>query len=191
MAAASAPASSSAMATQFAFHNMMRHINCVNRLTQAQWEEIFGEVTETQPYGTRFWDGFRHLMITRYRPAMRKYQHLGALKPLLAYFELPFKFSKEAAKQAKDIERNPGSGRHYPCWAWRAINQEAVWIVCINICICSSDPWFVHSSWATFSSPGSSSSASSFSGTRSFEQQPSYLTSTTVVIEELSDVMEW
>ena len=177
MASTTAPFSSALAKKNTAFYDLMAHINCTGRMTLSQWEGVFGEVTEQNPWGDRFWEGLKHLMMTEYRPRMRKQRHLCNLVPTLAYFELPDKFAKAAARQAKHCECNPGSGQLYPAWAWYQCQPpQGVWIVCINICIRHSAPWFVDSSWITPLDALLTASSS---------EPPSYTTSSTVVIEEV------
>ena len=208
------PADSVAVITQSRFHSLMTFINCCSRMSLAEWESMFGAITEAHPWGVRFWDGFRFWMVNRYKNRMRKYRHLCNLPPDYAYFETPERFSKAQAGRAKNDECNRGSGGLYPCWAWlsEGTETELVYIVCIHICICDSSPWLVHSSGVTFLTAGSSSrrmhplagsssssssqppaglSASSSLSSPSSELPLSYLLNdTTVIIEDLDDVGE-
>jgi hypothetical protein len=175
MSSSAVPFSSALAKKSKVFNNLMAHINCCGQMTMAQWEEVFGEVTEQNPWGDRFWNGFQHLMTSQYRPQMRKHRHLGNLAPSLAYFELPCKFAKASARQVKG-ECNPGSSQQYPAWVWYECKPPGcAWVVCINICIWNSSPWFVDGSWI---SPVVTHSS------------PDYATFSTVVIEEIDDSEE-
>jgi hypothetical protein len=104
------PADSVAVITQSRFHSLMTFINCSSRISLAEWESMFGAITEAHPWGVRFWDGFRFWMVNRYKNCMRKYRHLCNLPPDYAYFETPERFSKAQAGRAKNDECNRGSG---------------------------------------------------------------------------------
>ena len=120
----------------------------INRHTQvAMAPELytfrFGIITTAQPWGDRFWPGFRQLL-TVY---VDRFQWLRNLPELQCIFELPQQFSKATAKQPRSAN-NQGSGSFYAAWAFRF--GGVFYMTRYNIVVNLTPAWQVHSDWLRF-----------------------------------------
>lgn len=126
-----------------AWLRMMAHINCLGAMDIQEYEFYFGKITSNNPYGDRFWYGFERLLQNRYL-RMHLYWHT-ADDFKKGSFRKPYPFAQHIVQQAFREELHEKDAE-YPCFF---LEVQPGWtrMVCIHICIYTSRPWTVHSSW--------------------------------------------
>ena len=106
--------------------------------------------------GESVWKGFDNFLHIEYLPVARGHVAGFGLEDWVpCFFQAPLNFSKAAAALPMK-ETNP-PGKQYPAMipcseALRARREgpTVVIMICINILIFRSRPWYVHSSWISF-----------------------------------------
>ena len=120
------------------------------------WEGVFGKISVGHVFGESVWKGFDNVLHIEYFPVARGHVAGFGLEDWVpCFFQAPLNFSKAAAALPMK-ETNP-PGKQYPAMipcseALRARREgpTVVIMICINILIFRSRPWYVHSSWISF-----------------------------------------
>ena len=137
------------------FPAMIRYTALNGHISEAQWAQRFGTVSNRCPFGEHIWQGMLHELAALYLPSVRGYAgwtRWDQYRP--AWFTIPRTFSRANAALRKCDIYNPAGNQTYPCMVlWSEAvppAPEGITMICINILIRRSQPWRVHISWLEF-----------------------------------------
>ena len=110
-------------------------------MTQYEYEQKFGELTPSHPFGEYVFTGMYDMFMEEYRLRAKGARTLDGAEMKFAYFTVPKEFSKaNALKEITAIDRR--NGATYPAMFF---TKQGFWIgdkmVCVKMVIDNMSPW--------------------------------------------------